>query len=190
MLTAEEGAEVDEDEAKVRGAIEARLRRDGSDRSPLARWVRLNRSWLEGVLRESRATWASVAEALVEEGVIPAPKGWAADDAAERAGARLRLANALAQAWRRERLRRPGPAPVRRRKPEAPPVRDVFAAEPRPGVPAPVVKPGGGSDRIERMRRLLAREGRRHVDPEPADGDENDALLRPAPDGRSGRRQW
>jgi hypothetical protein len=167
------------DENRTRAAIEARLRRAGGDRSPLARWVRLNRSWVERVLEESGASWAAVAEALVEEGVVPAPEGWEADGAAERAWARRRLADAVRQAWRRERVKRPGARPAQVQRPTGPAEPEVFAvdqaqggdgagkrvgrARPR-GNPAPAAAVEDGA--IERTRWLLDQRSDPWVPPE------------------------
>jgi hypothetical protein len=120
-----------------------------------------------------------VAEALVEEGVVPAPEGWAADGAAERARARRRLADAVRQAWRRERVKRPGARPAQVQRPTGPAEPDVSVvdqaqggdgagkrvgrARPR-GNPAPAA--AVEDDAIERTRRLLDQRSDPWVPPE------------------------
>jgi hypothetical protein len=108
------------DDAKMRALIEARLRQAGGDRSPLARWIRLNQDWVERVLQESGAGWSAVAEALVEAGTVPTPDGWSSAIAAERRQARRRLSDAVRQAWRRELARRPSAVPFRPRRAPVP----------------------------------------------------------------------
>jgi hypothetical protein len=172
------------DEARMRASIEARLREVGADRSPLARWIRLNRPWIAKVMQESGAGWLALARALVETGVVQEPEGWSSRIAAERRLARRRLADAIRQAWRREVARRPGA--VRQQRPSGRVVPDVFVPEPAPAVAR--AEPAAGDDDLERIKRVLDQRSGRTVPPPPADEDDDDARIRRVMEQRSGRR--
>jgi hypothetical protein len=154
------------DAAKL-AEIGARLRQAGKGRAGLARWVQRNRAWIEHNLRSTGTGWAALGEAMVESGAVPAPYGWAAEDPAVRQLARRRLADALRQAWRRERARRPGAGTVRLARPTAPPAPppDVFVSPVAPArLPADAPSPpaAGEDDDDARIKRMMdQRSGRR-----------------------------